>query len=63
MVPRCVLNKPVEFLSTRRYLVDCTGVVVWEQRFEGASVRVETRDTLGVAADVSAVVEVNGHSP
>ena len=24
--PRCVPNKPVEFPSTRSYLVDCTGV-------------------------------------
>ena len=29
LVPRCVPHKPVEFLSTRLYLVDCTGVVDW----------------------------------
>ena len=52
----------MEFLSTRPYLVDCTGVVVWSSALK-VQVRELTRDKLGITADVSAVVEVNGHSP
>ena len=59
---RRVLHKPVEFLSTRRNLVDCTGVVESSSALK-VQVLELTLDTLGVAADVSAVVEVNGHSP
>ena len=33
LAPRCVPNKPVEFLSTRLYLADCTGVVQWSELF------------------------------
>ena len=60
--PRYVLNKPVGSLSTLRYLVHCTGVVVCCSPLK-VQVRELTRDKLGITADVSAVVEVNGHSP
>ena len=33
LAPRCVPNKPVEFLSTRVCLVDCTGVAQWSDLF------------------------------
>ena len=33
LAPRYVPNKPVEFLSTRSYLADCTGVVQWSELF------------------------------
>ena len=35
LAPRCVPNRPVEFPSTRSYLVDCTGVAQWSSALEG----------------------------
>ena len=34
LTPHCVPNRPVEFSSTRSYLVDCSGVAQWSSALE-----------------------------
>ena len=61
LAPRCVPNKPVEFPSTRPYLVDFTDVAQWSSA-KKMKVWELTRDKVGATAEHSAVVEGNGPS-
>ena len=61
MTPRYVPNKPVEFPSTRSYLVDFTDVAQWSSALKTKAWEL-TRDKVGATAELSAVIEENGHS-